>query len=174
MYNYKEWHFLFATIIYVCTLPLSRQVVRSNLAMICVLKNVGNNALFTISSRVNALGRTSVHAECNLIGKMQNSTLYGTENNRKKKKMYDIIVYRKNINGYAMAKPCVSCAIMIASCGFIKNVYYSTNNGDFEHCKSNNITENAKFIRSQIINNNMISSVIHSKRAVYVKKSQKS
>ena len=148
--------------------PFLRRVPSSGLIGQNVMKKGFDNALFVVSSRLNALGISSVHAETNLIGRMQNSARYGTEYNRKKKKMYDIVVYRMSNDDYVMAKPCMSCATLIANCGFIKNVYYSTNNGDFENVHANKVIEGAVYLRSQKLNHNMLTVNMYSKRSNYL------
>ena len=107
----------------------------------------------------------SCHSEMNIIRSMYNSKKYGTENNRKRKKKYDIVIYRYSNGGQLVnAKPCLSCSILIKNCGFIDNVYYSTIDHDFTKVSANNITKNAELLYRQITRNNMVVTKLHSSR----------
>ena len=125
---------------------------------------LASELLFSATSRVHASGCCSLHAEYIAISMMTNSGRFGTCSSRKKRKMYDMVVYRP-LGG--ISRPCVSCALLIRECGFIKNVYYSDGE-EMVKVKAHEVCEDAVMLRAQTNQNNMIKKTFHTKRAIYV------
>jgi deoxycytidylate deaminase len=127
------------------------------------------NFIASSTCRMHASNICSCHAEANLLNKISNSAKYKTTNDKKNKKKYDMVIYRKNATGnYVNSKPCLSCAHLIKNSNCINNVFYVNEFGIFEKVKANRITDNAILLRKQIDNNNMIIKHLYSKRSKYI------
>jgi deoxycytidylate deaminase len=131
-------------------------------------KQIINSGVLTRTCRVHASNCSSCHAEFNAIQAMMNSTRFGTEKRRKRKKMFDLVVFRTNSSGdFANAKPCLSCAILIRNCGFIRNVIFSNASHGFDKVPSSRIADNAQLLYRQKAQNNLVKSTVHRSSAKF-------
>lgn len=82
-----------------------------------------------------------------------------------------MVVYRDSgaCDTGGLAKPCLSCALLLRECGFIRTIYYSDPlaEGGFAKVSASQVCEGASLLRSQR-NGGMVKKILHAKRASFV------